>query len=423
MSEIPYHHWTHRPKNQGGTDPIESLAEWPVKIFSDAMEVEVTSGEDAFVWEVPEDLHGCELLKVEAFVTTSGATVEVGILNRTTANEMLSTVVTIDGGDLNSKDSATPHVVDLANNVVSWGDHLEIHVDAAGGKGLGVHMYFKAGVDSVQAVSGPTGAEGPEGPTGPTGSTGPQGDPGGITAFTGEWVTATGYTAQESVSHLGSSYAAIDNHTSGATSEPGVGANWEDHWQLLASGGSSDAVDIDIADAGTYFTSTDVEGALQELGAAMGGGGLFDAYALLSDVKSAGTDGGTFTSGAWRTRDLNTEVDPDGIVTLSSNQFALAAGTYFIKAQVPGYAVTFHKAKLRNITDSTDDLIGTACENNVTSSRLGHSFIAGRITIAGTKTFEIQHQCSVTETTDGFGRAAGFSLSEVYTQVEIWREP
>lgn len=152
-------------------------------------------------------------------------------------------------------------------------------------------------------------------------------------------------------------------------------------------------------------------------------GGLFDAYALLRDEKTAGTDGGTFTSGAWRTRDLNTEMfDTGGIVLLSSNQFTLGAGTYFIQARAPAYCVTFHKAKLYNATDASDVLIGTVCENNVNSSRFGVSVVTGRFTIAGTKAFEIRHQCSVTEAADGFGRAGGFSVVEVYTEVEIWRQ-
>ena len=48
----------------------------------------------------------------------------------------------------------------------------------------------------------------------------------------------------------------------------------------------------------------------------------FTSYAIIADVKASNADGGTFTSGAWRTRDLNTEItDPDGIVSIYSNQF------------------------------------------------------------------------------------------------------
>ncbi len=56
-------------------------------------------------------------------------------------------------------------------------------------------------------------------------------------------------------------------------------------------------------------------------------GGLFSSYALISDQKTQNSAGGTFTSGAWRTRDLQREIDdPDGIVTITANQIKLGAG-------------------------------------------------------------------------------------------------
>ena len=56
-----------------------------------------------------------------------------------------------------------------------------------------------------------------------------------------------------------------------------------------------------------------------------GGFGKFASYALIADQKAQGTISGSFTSGDWRTRDLNTELsDADDIVSISSNQFTLS---------------------------------------------------------------------------------------------------
>lgn len=145
-------------------------------------------------------------------------------------------------------------------------------------------------------------------------------------------------------------------------------------------------------------------------------------YALLRDEKAQNTAGGTFTSGAWRTRDLNVEsVDTDGIVSLSSNQFTLPAGSYRIRALVPGYAVDSHQARLQNITDATTELVGSS-ESAGTGSGLAQtlSVIAGEFTIQSAKTFEIQHQAETTGTTSGFGAPANFT-TEVYTTVELWQ--
>ena len=55
----------------------------------------------------------------------------------------------------------------------------------------------------------------------------------------------------------------------------------------------------------------------------------------VKDVKSSGTAGGTFTTGAWQTRDLNTEEgDFSKFGTLSSNQFTLDCRCFTILKQL-----------------------------------------------------------------------------------------
>lgn len=154
------------------------------------------------------------------------------------------------------------------------------------------------------------------------------------------------------------------------------------------------------------------------------GSSLFASYAQLEDQKAAGTDGGGFTSGAWRTRTLNTEVfDPDSIVSLAANQFTLAAGSYYIDAWASAYQCASHKAKLANITDATDALIGSSeFESAVTGDSPTNSLVKGRIVIAVPKTFELQHRCGTTKATNGLGIASNFGVVEVYAQVAIYLE-
>lgn len=142
--------------------------------------------------------------------------------------------------------------------------------------------------------------------------------------------------------------------------------------------------------------------------------------AYVKDVKSSGTAGGTFTSGAWQTRDLNTLEGDTGFISLSSNQFTLQPGKYEIEAFAPASTVDLHQAKLYNITDSSDEIIGQAgYERNGSNDADSTSIIKGQVTITSSKTFEIQHRCSTTGTTIGFGRAGSFGVGEVYTQVKI----
>jgi hypothetical protein len=148
----------------------------------------------------------------------------------------------------------------------------------------------------------------------------------------------------------------------------------------------------------------------------------FADVAIFNESQASGTTGGTFTSGSFVKRTLNTTV-VNNITgcSIASSVITLPAGTYQILATAPGGDCTNHKAKLRNTTDSTDELIGTSERVANGTSDQSRSFVVGVFTIAATKNFELQHRCSVTSTTNGLGYASTFGVSEVYSQVTITR--
>ena len=140
--------------------------------------------------------------------------------------------------------------------------------------------------------------------------------------------------------------------------------------------------------------------------------------AILRDEKTQNTAGGTFTSGAWQTRVLQTQpVNVGSHCTLTSNQFVLDAGTYEIFASAPAFQVLAHQARLQNITDTATTIIGTGeyaggSPNLVNTA----SLVIGEFTIAAQKTFELQHRCFATVSTNGFGVQSNVT-TEVYSTV------
>ena len=52
----------------------------------------------------------------------------------------------------------------------------------------------------------------------------------------GAWATTTPYSLNDTVEHNGSGYVCTADHTSGATTEPGVGASWTTNWDLFVEG-------------------------------------------------------------------------------------------------------------------------------------------------------------------------------------------
>jgi len=184
--------------------------------------------------------------------------------------------------------------------------------------------------------------------------------------------------------------------------------------QTLAVASSGE---IDIASGATL----DINGTADFTGATVTGlsAGLFSSYAIIADQKAQNTDGGTYTNGDWRTRDLQTEIaDPDSIVSIATNQFTLGAGNYLIRWACQSRAIQYQQARLYNITDSSVDGI------SMVNYSAADAFVcqgSTRVVIAASKAFEIQQQGSETAADTGFGVAANFG-TEQYTTVEIYKE-
>ena len=154
-----------------------------------------------------------------------------------------------------------------------------------------------------------------------------------------------------------------------------------------------------------------------------GGGGDGMPFVHIRDTKNSGTSGGTFTSGAWRTRDLTEKkVDTDNICTLAANQFTLPAGTYRMIARAPGNRVGWHQAWLYNVDTEEKIMIGSNAFTYASAAVQTDSWLIGRFTIAVETTFEIQHRCGTTRSSDGFGRTNDWTGNEIYTEVLLWQE-
>ena len=142
---------------------------------------------------------------------------------------------------------------------------------------------------------------------------------------------------------------------------------------------------------------------------------LVKNVAIVADMKISGTDGGTFTSGSWQTRTLNIIKGNYQFISLSNNQFTLQPGIYSILALAPAYNVNSHQLMLENIT--TGNIIAYGTNEFAVGSQTRSNLIASA-SISAPQTYALNHQCSSTQTTNGFGHAAGFG-PEIYAVIII----
>lgn len=162
---------------------------------------------------------------------------------------------------------------------------------------------------------------------------------------------------------------------------------------------------------------TKITGNLTVTGA-ITGTGIASNYILIKDIQPSGTMSGTFTSGAWRTRTLNTiEINIGNYASLSSNQVTLTPGTYRCRLSAPAYEVGDHQVRLYNVTDASVLALG----QQAVGSGGCRSEAIGRFTISTPKVLEIQHRCEATKANNGLGTTLSWS-NVTFAVLELWRE-
>lgn len=137
------------------------------------------------------------------------------------------------------------------------------------------------------------------------------------------------------------------------------------------------------------------------------------------DKKPSGTDGGTFTSGADRTRDLNTVVkNTIPGASLAANQLIIPAGAYKVEARSQAFSVGSNQLVLYNVTDASIAARGMSAFAyvNLYGASACEAVLCDFIDIAEEKTFELRHRCEGTKGINGFGVSCGFG-DERYSSI------
>jgi len=161
---------------------------------------------------------------------------------------------------------------------------------------------------------------------------------------------------------------------------------------------------------------------------ASGGGGGSSSVAIIDEVETFSTGGGSFTSGAWQDRDLNTVTyDGDDIIDLNSSTGEVtlkAAGTYKIDFRAPGFRCDSHVAR---ILDTSITLVrgrGSSTYSQDSGFYAQTNSMGSTIytTTDVNQKFKLQHRCTTTQSS-AYGMGNPHNVSAIgnnyYSQVIV----
>jgi len=144
------------------------------------------------------------------------------------------------------------------------------------------------------------------------------------------------------------------------------------------------------------------------------------AYAKFADVKAPGNSGGTSTAG-FNERTLNTaSFNKISGCSLSANKITLQKGVYRVSASAPAYNAGRHRLQLFNNTKASAEVIGrnAYCTNGVAT----HAELSGRFALNEVCELRLLHHIELGVASLGLGVDVPDGSSEIYTEIEIWKE-
>lgn len=144
------------------------------------------------------------------------------------------------------------------------------------------------------------------------------------------------------------------------------------------------------------------------------------SVAVIADQKAYNVDGGSSSVG-FNDRDLNTKIfDPDNIVSISSNQFTLTAGTYIIEFSSPAFNTNRMFTELYDVTNTA--IAGQGMSIYADDPYNNHAVSIGYagVTLTVSTTYKIRTYCQASKTSNGLGVKNDVSTNNnIYTQVKI----
>ena len=148
----------------------------------------------------------------------------------------------------------------------------------------------------------------------------------------------------------------------------------------------------------------------------------FADIAVFNETQANNTDGGTYTSGSYVKRVLNTTiVNNIAGCSIATSVVTLPAGTFYIKGTAPCFGVDNANARLQNTTAATTIRYGQNARSGSGDSTMNSAIVETVVTFTGNTNIELQFRGNTTKANIGLGVPSNFGNDEIYSTLFIAR--
>jgi hypothetical protein len=140
--------------------------------------------------------------------------------------------------------------------------------------------------------------------------------------------------------------------------------------------------------------------------------GQFNQTSYSNVYHQTTSQGGTFSAGAWRTRQLNA-IGENGLnLQVANNRIVMDAGIYYVEGWAACQGVRSNVLKLIDVTNNKDLLTGpsvmaSVSENPSDVHANSYTPIDGYFVLDSQAAVQLQHRCLYTKASNGFGAVGG----------------
>lgn len=154
-----------------------------------------------------------------------------------------------------------------------------------------------------------------------------------------------------------------------------------------------------------------------------GGGAIGGPSVIVKNTLASGADSGSFSAGAWRTREMNDLVHNEIGASLAANRLFLPIGRYYAQVGAIGRKCDAHQVQLWHVPGALGFalFLGECHAASGTNGGQTMATASGYFDLAVANNVEVQHRGSTSQSSRAFGLETGFGNNWSNLVLNLWK--